>query len=105
MTVPQDPRRAPSPADPSPPGDEAIRAFVEGLVESERMLVVLRDGLYDGDWEAMLGDLRARLAGRPYIYKLVNRIQDDIAHIQTLAAFERAHAINLADYLEEGDNP
>ena len=66
------------------------------------MLVVVRDGLYDGNWEAMLGDLRARLAGRPYIFKLVNRIQDDIARIQKLAAFESARAINLADYVEEG---
>jgi hypothetical protein len=69
------------------------------------MLVVLRDGLYNGDWEAMLGDLRARLAGRPYIFDLVNRIQDDIAHIEKLAAFERARGVNLADYLEEGGEP
>ncbi len=66
------------------------------------MLVTLRDGLYDGDWEAMLGDLRARLAGRPYIFRLINRIQDDIAHIQKLAEFERRAGVNLADYLEEG---
>ena len=84
--------------------DGIVREFVESLSESERMLVVLRDGLYDGDWQAMLDDLRARLAGRPYIYKLVNRIQDDIAHIEKLAAFEQAHQVNLADYLEEGEN-
>jgi len=104
MAVPRDPKRAPSPADPSPAHDEVIRAFVEGLTESERMLVVLRDGLYDGEWEAILGDLRARLAGRPYIFKLVNRIQDDIGHIQKLAAFEHAQAVNLADYLQEGED-
>lgn len=89
-------------AQPPPDPSAAIEAFVEGLSESERMLVVLRDGLYDGDWNAMLGDLRARLAGRPFIFKLVNRIQDDIALIEKLSAFEREGGINLADYLEEG---
>lgn len=78
-----------------------VRAFVAGLTESQRMLVILREGLYDGDWEAMLGDLRARLTGRPYIFKLVNRIQDDIADIERLRAFEAAQAINLADYVGE----
>ena len=104
MAVPQDPEREASPTEPRREQNQVIRAFVAGLSESERMLVVVRDGLYDGDWEAMLGDLRARLAGRPYIYKLVDRIQDDIAHIEKLAAFERTQAVNLADYLEEGES-
>ncbi len=96
-------RKEPDASAPGPaPADAEVRAFVDALTEDERMLVVVRDGLYDGDWEAMLGDLRARLAGRPYIFKLVNRIQDDIAHIEKLAAFERAHALNLAEYVEEG---
>jgi len=88
-------------------GDEerAGRDLAAALSESDRMLVVIREGLYDGDWEAMLGDLRARLAGQPYIYKLVNRIQDDITAIERLADLEREHGIDLADYVDEGGEP
>jgi hypothetical protein len=49
----------------------------------------------------MLGDLRDRLKGKPYIFKLVNRIQDDIARIEKLSEYEKKHKINLADYLKK----
>jgi hypothetical protein len=64
------------------------------------MLVVLKRQLYDGDWETMLDDLKNRLAGKPYIFKLANRIQDDIARIEVLRKFEAEHNIDLADYVE-----
>jgi hypothetical protein len=47
----------------------------------------------------MLGDLRDRLKGKPYIFKLVNRIQDDIARIEKLSDYEKKHKVNLADIL------
>ena len=48
----------------------------------------------------MLDDLRNRLAGKPYIFKLVNRIQDDIKRIEQMQEFESEHNIDLADYVE-----
>lgn len=76
--------------------DELDR-FVAGLTSEERMLIVLKHELYEGSWNAMLADLRARLEGRPYIFKLVNRIQEDLRRIEKLMAFEEAHQVNLAD--------
>ena len=66
-----------------------------------RTLVTLRDELYGGSWEQMFGDLRDRLKGKPYIFKLVNRIQDDIARIEKLSEYEKKHKINLAEYLKK----
>ena len=67
----------------------------------ERTLVSLRDELYNGSWDQMLGDLRDRLQGKPYIFKLVNRIQEDIARIEKLQEYEKKNKVNLADYLKK----
>ena len=75
--------------------------FAAGLSPDEKTLVTLRDELYGGSWEQMLGDLRDRLKGKPYIFKLVNRIQDDIARIEKLNDYEKKHKINLADFLKK----
>jgi hypothetical protein len=78
---------------------ESHRQFVAGLASGERLLISLRDELYEGSWDKMLGDLRDRLAKRPYIFKLSSRIESDIAAIEKLSAYERAAGVNLADYL------
>lgn len=77
-----------------------IDDFVNGLSDEARMLIVLRSQLYENSWEPMLDDLRNRLVGKPYIFKLANRIQDDIARIERLSEFENEHSINLADYID-----
>ena|SRR3982750_1961625 len=74
--------------------------FAAGLTPDEKTLVTLRDELYGGSWDQMLGDLRDRLKGKPYIFKLVNRIQDDIARIEKLSDYEKKHKINLAEFLK-----
>jgi hypothetical protein len=73
--------------------------FAAQLSGDERMLVSLRDELYDGSWDQMLKDLKDRLEGKPYIFKLVNRISADIQRIEKLREYEKKHRINLADYL------
>jgi hypothetical protein len=77
-----------------------VRDFVKGLSEEQRMLVILKAQLYDGIWEPMLDDLRNRLEGKPYIFKLASRIEDDIERIEEMAEFEREHNIDLADYVD-----
>ena len=79
---------------------QAVRRFVESMTNEERMLVVLRHELYEGSWDEMDKDLRARLEGRPYIFKLAHRIADDLERIQRLRAFERSCGINLTDYVD-----
>jgi hypothetical protein len=70
------------------------------LAAEEKVLVIIRDELYGGNWEEMLEDLKARLAGRPYVVKLASRIEDDITRINRLRALEHEEGINLADYIE-----
>lgn len=82
--------------------DSDVSDFVSRLSDQQRMLIVLKSQLYDGRWDAMIDDLKNRLAGKPYIFKLVNRIKDDIERIEQMQAFERQHQIDLADYVELG---
>jgi hypothetical protein len=83
---------------------DAHKKFVDSMSPEERMLINLRDELYGGSWDQMEEDLRDRLKGRPYIFKLVNRIQDDLSRIERLRDYETQNKVNLADYLtEEGE--
>jgi len=77
-----------------------VRDYVDRLSDEHRMLVILKAQLYDGTWESMLDDLKNRLTGKPYIFKLVNRINDDIARIEEMQKFEAEHNIDLADYVK-----
>jgi hypothetical protein len=72
------------------------------LQPEEKILVIIRDELYDGNWDEMLEDLEARLAGRPYVLKLASRIEDDIKRIKRLRTLEEERGINLAEYVEGG---
>ena len=84
----------------TPEGGEAHRRFASALTLEETMLLTLRDELYGGDWTRMLQDLHDRRDGRPYVFKLVNLINEDIARIGRLLAYERDHGVNLADYVQ-----
>ena len=79
--------------------DSAVRRFAESLTSEERMLVVLKRELYEGSWQEMEADLKARLEGRPYIFKLAHRITNDLERIEKLRKFEGAHGVDLSDYV------
>ena len=79
--------------------DRTIRGYVDQLADEHRMLVVLKSQLYGGDWAPMLDDLKNRLEGKPYIFKLVNRINDDIERNEAMKVFEQEHGIDLSDYV------
>ena len=81
---------------------DEVRQFVANLTREQRMLVVLKRELYEGSWEEMEADLRARLEGRPYIFKLAHRIAEDLERIQTLRQFEQQWDVDLADFVELG---
>ena len=80
--------------------DGVVEDFVSRLSNEHKMLVVLKAQLYSGSWESMLDDLKNRLAGKPYIFKLVNRINEDVERIEKLKGFEVEHDVDLADYVE-----
>ena len=73
---------------------------IEHLTEEERMLIVLQSELYDHSWQSMLDDLRNRLDGKPFIFKLASRIQDDIARIEKLKNLEEKHDLKLAEFVK-----
>jgi hypothetical protein len=79
--------------------DRTIQEYVDQLTDEHRMLVVLKSQLYGGSWSPMLDDLKNRLEGKPYIFKLVNRINDDIERIEAMQAFEQTQNIDLCDYV------
>jgi len=83
-----------------PENVSVIEAFIAQITEEERMLIILQAQLYEHSWPAMLEDLRNRLDGKPYIFKLAHRIQDDIARIEKLKDFEEKHHVKLADFVE-----
>jgi len=88
---------APQDADLALPPEE----FAGCLEHYERILVELRDKLYEGSWDRILGDLKARLDGKPYVYKLSQTITRDIAAIGKLQAYEARHGVNLAEVLRQ----
>ena len=80
--------------------NKTVIDFVNTLSKERKMLIVLKAKLYGGSWEPMLDDLQNRLAGKPYIFKLANRIQDDIERIEQMAKFEAEQNIDLADFVD-----
>jgi hypothetical protein len=80
--------------------DSTVKDYMVKLSEEHRMLVVLKSQLYDDNWEPMLDDLRNRLAGKPYIFKLANRIQEDIERIEEMRLFEEENNIDLTEFID-----
>jgi hypothetical protein len=74
-------------------------AYFQSLSPEEEQLVILRDFLYEGDWEEMLQDLRDRRVGKPFIFKLSTRIEEDMARIEKIRTYERIHGIDLGRYV------
>jgi len=64
------------------------------------MLIVLKRELYEGSWDAMVADLQARLQGRPYVFKLANRISDDLERIARLRRFEDERGVDLSEMVK-----
>jgi hypothetical protein len=80
---------------------KTVTDYVSRLGEEHKMLLALKGHLYGGSWAPMLDDLRNRLAGKPYIFKLVHRIQDDIKRIEEMRSFETEHKIDLTEYMSD----
>jgi len=74
------------------------QAFIGQLSDEERMLIRLQKELYEGSWEAILTDLSDRLEGRPYVFKLANKVRDDITRIKKLRSLEKQYDIKLSDF-------
>lgn len=63
------------------------------LSDEQRMLLQMRDTLYEGSWDDFVADLRARAGGRPHVFETVPvsaRMKATIDHHLDLIAQMRA---------------
>ncbi|MCZ6792447.1 MAG: hypothetical protein O7J95_02390 [Planctomycetota bacterium] len=73
--------------------------FFRSLPPEEIHLVALKEFLYEGSWGDILKDLVARKEGKPHVYKLETRIDEDLARIEKLVHYEKRTGVNLGKYL------
>lgn len=85
------------------PVDDRHARFVDALSPEERTLLILRDELYDGSWAEMRADLLGRRDGKPFIFQLATRIDEDLERIARLARYEEEHHMDLGEYLDDGE--
>jgi hypothetical protein len=72
------------------------------LSAEQRMLLDIRDTLYEGNWDDFVCDLEARLHGQPHVFDLVPEtpgfavtIRHHLRLIDELRAWEQAHRTTL----------
>lgn len=87
---------SPAASDFDPALDVPPEIFLQRLEPYERVLMDLKDQLYEGSWERILEDLKARLDNKPYIYKLSQTISRDVAAIERMKAYEMRQKVNLS---------
>ncbi len=73
--------------------------YYRSLPQEERQLLILREILYQGSWEEMERDLVARQQGKPFIFKLNSRIDEDLKRIEKLRSYETEHGVDLGQYV------
>lgn len=68
------------------------------LTDAHRMLLDVRDTLYDGSWDEFRIDLRARSADKPHVFetvptsaKMLDTIRDHLALIEEMSRWEAAN--------------
>src|ERR1051325_4295410 len=81
--------------------DVPPEVFIGRLEPYERVLIDLKDQLYEGSWERILEDLRARMDNKPYIYKLSQTITRDVAAIERMKSYEMRQKVSLSKLLHK----
>ena len=80
---------------------EEVETFARALALADRTFLAVRDELYGGSWDEVERDLRARLAGKPYIFKLATKIEEDLERIARMRRYEGEHGVDLRKVLKE----
>ena len=81
----------------------AHKRFLDSLSGEEKMLITLCKELFESNWNKFLFDLKDRLKGRPYIFKLVNRIEEDMERVEKMQEYEKKHDVSLILLMDEYD--
>ncbi len=73
------------------------------LTDEQRMLLRIRDTLYEGSWEDFVRDLRARAQGRKHVFETVTAspcmkatIASHLGMIDRMRAWEARHGRSLS---------
>jgi len=77
---------------------DAHEDYVRSLAREEAQLLALRTYLYEGSWDDMVADLVARREGRPFVFKLQTRIEEDLQRIENLKRYEEENQVDLGRY-------
>lgn len=94
-------KQASGPSRSDPNLDVPSEVFIARLESYERVLLDLKDQLYEGSWDRILGDLKARLENKPYMYKLGQTISRDMAAIERMRAYELRNNVNLSELVRK----
>jgi len=94
-------KQASGPARSDPNLDVPSEVFIARLESYERVLLDLKDQLYEGSWDRILGDLKARMENKPYMYKLGQTISRDMAAIERMRAYELRNNVNLSELVRK----
>ncbi len=79
-------------------GVESHVDYVTSLHEEHRIMLSLRDNVYEGSWAGLLSSLYGGLSNDSY-RKICGRIKSDIVRIGEMWEYETAHGVNLSDYV------
>lgn len=81
---------------------ESQGATVFPLSPDKRMLLHLRDTLYEGSWEELVADLRSRMTGNPYVFNTLPEtpslratIEEHLGLIERMRSWEQANRATL----------
>lgn len=94
-------KQASGPSRSDPNLDVPSEVFIARLESYERVLLDLKDQLYEGSWDRILGDMKARLENKPYMYKLGQTISRDMAAIERMRAYELRNNVNLSELVRK----
>ena len=78
-------------------------AYFRSLPREDVQLIALREILYDGCWEEMIKDLEARKEGKPFVFKLQTRLEEDLQRIDKMRFYEAEHRVNFGAFLQQKD--
>lgn len=78
-----------------------VSRFLDSLDDNDRMLLDVLEVLYEGSWRDLLKDLRAARDGEPFVFKIADRVEQDIERVERMAAFEKQYGVKLKRLLGE----
>lgn len=85
--------------------EKALGDFLAKATDADRMLLDVLEILYVGRWEDLLEDLQAASQGKPHVFKIADRVQEDLARARKMWELETKYGVRLRSLIgESGDD-